>query len=66
MFQKQYIFIGKMFQKQSEKEFAIPNAWVVSGSGNVERTCDIIYLPIYFLMFLKRNSFEKPLIYKVE
>ncbi len=47
-------------------EFAIPEAWVVSGSGNVARTGGIVYLPVYFLMFLKRMPFEHSMIYKIE
>ena len=50
----------------SEPEFSIPNALVVSGSGEVARCNGITYLPIYFLMFLTRNLLDKPLIYKVE
>ena len=50
----------------AEPEFAIPNAWVVSGSGEVIRQNRITYLPIYFLMFLTRNPFDKPMLYRVE
>ena len=50
----------------SEKAFGIPEAWVVSGGGKVAKQGAITYMPIYFLMFLKRTAFDKPLIYKVE
>ena len=50
----------------SEREFAIPCAWVLSGNGEVSRDGSIVYMPVYFMMFLKRDAFDKPLIYKVE
>ena len=50
----------------SEREFAIPEAWVLSGNGQVNTADRIVYFPICFLMFLVRNVFDKPMIYKVE
>ncbi|MBQ7177372.1 MAG: ATP-binding protein [Victivallales bacterium] len=50
----------------SERAFAIPRAWVLSGNGEVIKEGSVIYMPVYFMMFLKRDAFDKPLIYKVE
>jgi len=50
----------------SERAFAIPCAWVLSGNGEVIKEGNVIYMPVYFMMFLKRDAFDKPLIYKVE
>ena len=50
----------------SEREFAIPDAWVLNGSRQVETTGRIVYFPVYFLMFLVRNGFDKPMVYKVD
>ena len=50
----------------SEREFAIPEAWVLSGSGQVGSAGRIVYFPVYFLMFLVRIVFDKPMIYKID
>ena len=50
----------------AQKEFKIPTAWVVSKNGDVTADGKITYLPIYFLMFLERKAFKKPLIYRIE
>ena len=50
----------------SEPDFGISSAWVVSRNGDVTRQGGIIYLPIYFLMFLKSKAITSPMIYRVE
>lgn len=48
------------------REFAIPEAWVVNPNVKVAREGKLLYLPIYFLMFLNHNPFDRPMIYRID
>ena len=48
-----------------EESFDIPEALVFSKSGQVTTSDRITHVPIYFLMFLKRETISGPLIYKI-
>ena len=50
----------------AEAEFNIPSAWVLSRNKEVATKGRTTSLPIYFLMFLERESLTKPLLYRVE
>lgn len=46
-------------------EFGISSAWVVCKGEKIESAGKRVYLPIYSLMFLKRQTIDSPFIYKV-
>lgn len=62
---KDYKFHAALDNLMKEADFGIPTAWVVSRSGDVEVCGKVAYLPIYYLMFLRKNSVDLPMIYKV-
>ena len=49
-----------------EESFGIPQAFVFGKSGEVTTSGRIVHLPVYFLMFLQRNTLSKPLIYRID
>ena len=49
-----------------EESFGIPQAFVFGRSGQVTTSGRIVHMPVYFLMFLKRNTLSKPLIYRID
>ena len=50
----------------SEKAFGISRALVLSRDGVVTTAEKTTYMPIYFLMFIVRQSITEPLIYRVD
>ena len=50
----------------NEESFGIPQAFVFSKSGEVTISGKIVHMPVYFLMFLERNTLSKPLIYRID
>ena len=50
----------------SEKAFGISRALVLSRDGVVTTAGKTTYMPIYFLMFIERQSITEPLIYRVD
>ena len=49
-----------------EESFGIPQAFVFGRSGEVTTSGRIVHMPVYFLMFLQRNTLSKPLIYRID
>ena len=50
----------------AEESFGIPQAFVFGKSGEVTTVGRIVHMPVYFLMFLERNTLSKPLIYRID
>ena len=50
----------------SEKAFGISRALVLSRDGVVKTAVKTTYMPIYFLMFIERQSITEPLIYRID
>ena len=49
-----------------QKDFNVPNAIVLSKSGDIQVCEKITYFPVYFLMFIEQQELKSPLIYKVD
>ena len=49
-----------------QSEFNIPNAIVLSKSGEIQADGKITYFPVYFLMFIEQQELKTPLIYKID
>ena len=49
-----------------QSEFNIPNAIVLSKSGEIQADGKITYFPVYFLMFIEQQELKAPLIYKID
>lgn len=49
----------------NNKDYAIPEAFVFQ-NGNVEKKEKVVYYPIYMMMFLKKDLFTQPQIYKLD
>ena len=63
---------GKDYKRHSaltnllgNSDYSIPQAWVMT-NDNVSTDGKIIYYPIYFLMFLHRNTMPEKMIYDVD
>ena len=50
----------------NEESFGIQQAFVFGKSGEVTTSGRIVHMPVYFLMFLERNTLSKPLIYRID
>ena len=50
----------------NEEIFGIQQAFVFGKSGEVTISGRIVHMPVYFLMFLERNTLSKPLIYRID